>query len=388
MALTKAEEVLLSQFSFSPDEMASPTYLSQADDPYLPDTGTTEHGSSQNIVVLSLLLALALITNLSAFPVILFRRTKFGNGQFACLIFCLTVCDLVAVISGLVGGLILEVGDMSWVGSSQGCAAYYFISSWLVGLSNYLVVCLVCMVLVKRAAGILARLQECKLLLLSLIIITLLPAIPELAIRETLSDTSQGYSFCIFNTHHHSYGLYVAFKLIIRHILPAICVLLCLLRPRTVVAKRISLIFTGQPAVCECGPSGAVLSRPHECPKMTRSRPDILRDTEVTDMINVMEKNKKTIPVMVEDPVRRVYKRILAFTFIITSSLYILVDLVFQIQSAVTSSYLTSTTSSLEVEEMFESPHEANLSTTLYILMFFQQIINPVVFLYSEFIVK
>lgn len=55
---------------------------------------------------------------------------RFGNGQFACLIFCLTVCDLVAVISGLVGGLILEVGDMSWVGTSQGCAAYYFISSW------------------------------------------------------------------------------------------------------------------------------------------------------------------------------------------------------------------------------------------------------------------
>ena len=76
MALTNAEEVLLSQFSFSPDEMASPTYLSQADDPYLPDPGTTEHGSSQNIVALSLLLALALITNLSAFPVILFRRTK------------------------------------------------------------------------------------------------------------------------------------------------------------------------------------------------------------------------------------------------------------------------------------------------------------------------
>ena len=64
---------------------------------------------------------------------------------------------------------------------------------------------------------------------------------------------------------------------------------------------------------------------------MMRSRPDILRDTELTDMINVMEKNKKTIPIMVEDPVRRIYKRILAFTFIITSSLYILVDLIFQV---------------------------------------------------------
>ena len=57
------------------------------------------------------------------------------------------------------GGLILEIGDMSWAGSSQGCAAYYFISSWMLGLSNYLVVCLVCLLLVKRAPGVLARLH-------------------------------------------------------------------------------------------------------------------------------------------------------------------------------------------------------------------------------------
>ena len=66
---------------------------------------------------------------------------------------------------------------------------------------------------------------------------------------------------------------------------------------------------------------------------MTRSRPDILRDTEVTDMMNVMEKNKNTIPIMVEDPVRRKYKRLLAITFITTSTLYILVDLSFQVIS-------------------------------------------------------
>ena len=171
--------------------------------------------------------------------------------------------------------------------------------------------------------------QECKLLLLSLIVITLLPAIPELAIRSTISTDTD--SVCILNTHHFSYASYVIFKLIIRHLLPAICVLLCLLRPRTVVAKRISLIFMGQPAVCECGPSGSVLARPHECPKMTRSKPDILRDTEITDMINVMEKSKSTIPAMVEDPVRRTYKRILAITFIFTSTLYILVDISFQV---------------------------------------------------------
>jgi len=121
---------------------------------------------------------------------------------------------------------------------------------------------------------------------------------------------------------------------------------------------------------------------------MTRSRPDILRDTEVTDMMNGMEKTKNTIPAMVEDPVRRTYKRILAVSFIIISSLYIIVDLSFQIQSAVTYSYLTSSTSVLDMEELAESMHEANLGTTLYILMFIQQIINPAIFLYAEFIVK
>ena len=88
-------------------------------------------GDQQNVLALSLLLALALLTNLSAAPVILFRRTRFGNGQFACLILCLTMTDLVTTSCGLLGGLILEVGDMTWVGSSQGCAAYYFISSWM-----------------------------------------------------------------------------------------------------------------------------------------------------------------------------------------------------------------------------------------------------------------
>ena len=43
-----------------------------------------------------------------------------------------------------------QAGDMAWLGSSGGCAVYYFITSWLVGLSNYLVVCLVCMILVSE----------------------------------------------------------------------------------------------------------------------------------------------------------------------------------------------------------------------------------------------
>ena len=143
---------------------------------------------------------------------------------------------------------------------------------------------------------------------------------------------------------------------------------------------------------------------------MARSRPDILRDTETTDMISVMEKSDgkhntaSTIPALVEDPVRRVYKRLLAITFLATCSFYILLDLIFQvrrvhyintshslliiqIQSTVTSSYLTSS-NNLEVEEMVESRHEANLATSLYVLLYTQQIINPLIFLYSEFVSK
>ena len=114
------------------------------------------------------------------------------------------------------------------------------------------------------------------------------------------------------------------------------------------MAKRISLILMGPPAVCECGPSGAVLARPHECPKMARSRPDILRDTETTDMISVMEKSNgkhsqvSTLPALVEDPVRRVYKKLLAVTFIPTCSLYILLDLIFQVRSEVSGVHLQS----------------------------------------------
>ena len=99
---------------------------------------------------------------------------------------------------------------------------------------------------------------------------------------------------------------------------------------RTFAAKRISLIFLGEPAVCECGPSGAELTRPHECPKMarwsnfcnfggrnpnflvSRSRPDILRDTESrmgermlppASPPSTVEKTKKSLPVLLEDPV-------------------------------------------------------------------------------------
>ena len=67
---------------------------------------------------------------------------------------------------------------------------------------------------------------------------------------------------------------------------------------------------------------------------MARSRPDILRDTDTTNMNSVTEKSNgkdsqaSTLPALVEDPVRRVYKKLLAVTFIPTCSFYILLDLV------------------------------------------------------------
>ena len=43
---------------------------------------------------------------------IIMPAIRFGNGQFACLILCLTMTDLVTTVSGLVGGIVLELGDM------------------------------------------------------------------------------------------------------------------------------------------------------------------------------------------------------------------------------------------------------------------------------------
>ena len=84
---------------------------------------------------------------------------------------------------------------------------------------------------------------------------------------------------------------------------------------------------------------------------------------------------------------RRRYKAVLTVTFLLTSGLYIIVDIIFQIQSAVTSSYLTSAPLE-DLSQLDESVHEANLATALYILIFAQQIINPCIFLYSEFRTK
>jgi len=335
-------------------------------------------GDTQNSILLSLLLLFALLANLTAFPVILFRRTRFGNGQFAVLILCLTVADLLTTLVGILGALILEAGGMSWMGSgTAGCAVYYFITSWLLGLSNYVIVCLVCMILVKRSSGVLSRLQECRLLLLCLLFLTLLPAIPELGIRTTFTDPLVGAQFCIISSQDGVYGLYVVVKFLVRHLLPLVLVFLCIIKPRTRIAKRVSLILVGEPAACECGPSGSELNRPHECPKMSvRCRPDLLRDTE----------HKSPVPALIEDPVRRRYKLVLAISFIISTSLYLIVDCIFHIQSAVTQAWIQSEL--VSQAELAESRHEGNLATALHFFTFVQQIVSPIIFVYAEFCIK
>ena len=60
-----------------------------------------------------------------------FLLFRFGNGQFACLLLCLTITDLTSSSLGLLGGLVLELRDLAWPGTSQSCAAYYFSTSWL-----------------------------------------------------------------------------------------------------------------------------------------------------------------------------------------------------------------------------------------------------------------
>ena len=90
--------------------------------------------------------------------------------------------------------------------------------------------------------------------------------------------------------------------------------------------------------------ASTLLSPPDVTPSpCSRSRPDILRDTESRlgeSMLppasppSTAEKTKKSLPLLLEDPVRRRYKAILTVTFIATSGLYIVVDVIFQVTTS------------------------------------------------------
>ena len=61
---------------------------------------------------------------------------------------------------------------------------YHWLSAWLTGLSAYLLVAIVCMVMVKSTTSCLQRLRDCRWLLIALIVTSLLYSLPELFIRS------------------------------------------------------------------------------------------------------------------------------------------------------------------------------------------------------------
>ena len=359
---------LISQYEHLEDDLENPSDNTQVVGP----------NTDANIAVLSTLLVMGLTTNLLAFSVIMFRRTKFGNGQFAVLVLCLTVSDLLTVCCGLVGGLVLEVGHMSWSAGTMGCSIYYFLTSWLLGLANYLVSVLIGLVHVKRSTSWLSRLQECWPLLLVLTVTTLLPALPELAVRSTI-PIDETTSVCIISVSSVPYGLYYTFKLVVTHILPMAVVSLSMVRPKTKVAKRFSSIFLGDGATCECGPSGQELSIPHECPKIGR-KPDVVtshkeRDRKAT-MVTITKGKTGTKCITVrEDPHRRKYKTALAMVFLICSLLHLVLDLSLQLQS-------------VSVSQWEEVEQGANLATALLPPTYLKQIINPLILIHTEFLIR
>ena len=74
---------------------------------------------------------------------------------------------------------------------------------------------------------------------------------------------------CILGAPSPLYGLYVTYRLILRHILPAILVFVAMVHPETNFSKRVSYLFFGHlSAPCACGEDGAALGMPHECPNM------------------------------------------------------------------------------------------------------------------------
>ena len=210
------------------------------------------------------------------------------------MILCLTVSDLSSSVLGLVGSLVLEVGDLAWRGSSLGCAAYYFVSSWLVGLSNYLIVCLLSPSL-KRVP---------RHLLLSLLLLPLLPASPELAIRSTVL-VSERQSVCILTTNTITHTLYLLLLLAVRHLLPGLLVLL------STTTWRLA------------------------GPVTRKERPDILPDTAISELMlqdyNQHKLQEESPNVEEEDPTRKVYKHALTTLFLATNTLSLLAHVISEV---------------------------------------------------------
>ena len=253
------------------------------------------------------------------------------------------MADMLTIVCGLIGALVLELGHMTWAGTATGCSSYYFLTSWLLGVSNYLVSVLLCLVHVKRSTSWLSRLAEVRSLLLVLAVATLLPALPELMLRSTIT-LGNDLNVCIISASSVPYALYVTLKLIVLHLLPAAIVLTSILKPQTKVAKRFSSLFLGEGAACECGPGGLEITIPHECPKMG-DRPDLVtshkemngdRNKELMSMLKHHTKSSKGTKIVNirEDPHRRCYKRFLSIIFLSCTVIFIILDLTFQVRGS------------------------------------------------------
>ena len=148
---------------------------------------------------------------------------------------------------------------------------YHWLSAWLSGLSAYLLVAIIGMVMVKTTTSCLQRLRDCRWLLLALLLSSGLLALPELFIRTTVDLGFAGVEqdFCLLGASGAPYFVYVAFRLLLRHAFPALLVLAAIVRPETQLSKRVSHLFFGHlTAPCMCGDGGRALGLPHECPHM------------------------------------------------------------------------------------------------------------------------
>ena len=247
------------------------------------------------------------------------------------LVLVLSLADLLTVLTGLVGGLALEVGHMAWVGDSLGCQLYYFLTSWLLGLANFLVAALVSLLHVKRSTGWLARLAECRALLVLLTLATLLPALPELGLRSTV-HLGEELQVCIISASVTTYGLYTVTKLVVLHVIPALAVLLSLVRPRTVVAKRLSALFLG--AGCTCQTADHTCSQPGgRCMTpdlVTGLRGDVKQAKQSLVSWRGGGAATKLLPPR-EDPHRRCYKLLLSGLFLGSTLLYTALQVTLQV---------------------------------------------------------
>ena len=177
-------------------------------------------------------------------------------------------------------------------------------------LSNYLIVCLVSPAQVKTVPASL--------------LLSLLAAIPELAIRSTLSLAGTE-PVCILTTSTTSQALVTTLRLVVRNLVPALLVIRPATRHCPLLAGRLS------PSRERSVSSHCYL---HNLLTSRAFRPDILQDTSTEIMLedNRQILEEKHSSFFSEDPTRKVYKRAMTIIFLLTNFSSLLVDILSQVQ--------------------------------------------------------